>query len=156
MYLPQQTQFMLSAAARESVVGWQRLYQDDRLWLCQGGHKQAHLHLVRHTRLSSTRDHSQQGAVHATVPKICRQCVRAPIPCLLAAVLLAKYVVFSLIRCLIDQHHQTSSGVSLPNIIKPMHAQQYLKFLISAHCNERLAVSSSCALRADINHALSQ
>jgi hypothetical protein len=145
---------MLSAAARESVVGWQRLHQDDRLWVCQGGYKQAYLHLVRHTRLSSTRDHSQQGAVHATMPNMCRQRVRAPTPCLLAAVLLAKYAVFSLIRCLIDQHHQTSSGVSLPNIIKLMHAQQQLKFLIPAHCNERLAASSSCALQADIKHAL--
>ncbi len=145
---------MLSAAARESLVGWQRLHQDDRLWVCQGGYKQAYLHLVRHTRLSSTRDHSQQGAVHATMPNMCRQRVRAPTPCLLAAVLLAKYAVFSLIRCLIDQHHQTSSGVSLPNIIKLMHAQQQLKFLIPAHCNERLAASSSCALQADIKHAL--
>ena len=142
---------MLSAAARESVVGWQRLHQDDRLWVCQGGHKQAHLHLMRHTRLSSTRDHSQQGACACSnaqhVQAMCMSTDSLPVGCCTG------HCSLSLVRCLIDQHHQTSSGVSLPNIIKSMHAQQKVKSLMPAHRNEYLTASSSCVLQADINHA---
>lgn len=60
--------------------------------------------------------------VHVEMPNMCRQCARAPIPCLLAAVLVI--AVFSLIRCLIAQHHR----------IYAYSAD--VKSLMPAHCNE--------------------
>lgn len=50
-----------AAAARELASRWQGVHQNDRLWLCQSGRQQAHLHTMWDTRLLGSRDHPEQG-----------------------------------------------------------------------------------------------
>ena len=48
-------------AAREPAAGWCGAPEAHGFWVCKGHRRPTHLHPVRHSRLSGTGDHPQQG-----------------------------------------------------------------------------------------------